>query len=225
MPRMSESGPGRSPSRLSCSRRRAGISAGSPMKRLTKKDPAPARRPRRARRRAPGPVAAAMAPVAPQRAVAVARCSSGNSGSSRAREVGTRIAAPAACTTRARDQHLDRGRQPADRPRRRGRSRRRRRTSAAGPRRSASRPGRDQEGGEDDVVGVEDPGQAGERRVGERLHDVREGDVDDGDVEEAHEDGDRGDEQHLPALLHATDPSAMRCVTQLIRATLDFVAG
>jgi hypothetical protein len=48
-----------------------------------------------------GPAAAAIAPVAPQRAVAVARCSSGNSGSRSASDVGTRIAAPAACTTRA----------------------------------------------------------------------------------------------------------------------------
>jgi|GEM_PF-2990507 len=48
-----------------------------------------------------GPVAAATAPVAPQMAVAVARCASGNSGSSRASDVGTTAAAPSACSTRA----------------------------------------------------------------------------------------------------------------------------
>ena len=48
-----------------------------------------------------GPVAAATAPVAPHSAVAVARCSIGNSGSSSPSEVGTSTAAPAACTTRA----------------------------------------------------------------------------------------------------------------------------
>ena len=70
------------------------------MARLTKKTErqlvAATRTPPRA-----GPVAAAMPPAAPQSAVAVARCSSGNSGSSSASDVGTRIAAPAACTTRA----------------------------------------------------------------------------------------------------------------------------
>jgi hypothetical protein len=48
-----------------------------------------------------GPTAAATAPADVQMAVAVARFAAGNSGSSRPREVGTRIAPPMACNTRA----------------------------------------------------------------------------------------------------------------------------
>ena len=69
--------------------------AGKPIARLTKKT----QRQLVASTSTPpsaGPVAAATAPVAPHSAVAVARCSSGNSGSRSASEVGTRIAAPAA---------------------------------------------------------------------------------------------------------------------------------
>ena len=48
-----------------------------------------------------GPIAAATAPVAVQIAVAVARCDAGNSGSSSPSDVGTRIAPPTACSSRA----------------------------------------------------------------------------------------------------------------------------
>ncbi len=60
-----------------------------------------------------GPSAAATAPVAPQMPVAVARCASGNSGSSRASEVGTSAAAPAAWTTRAATRTSTVGARPA----------------------------------------------------------------------------------------------------------------
>ena len=53
----------------------------------------------------------------------------------------------------------------------------------------------DEEGREDDVVGVEDPGQAGDGRRRERLPDRGEGDVDDGRVEEGQEGAEAGDQQ------------------------------
>ena len=158
MPRTSGSGPGCSSrlSRSSAPRRDQRRQADGE---VDEEDPAPARRRRRARRRARVRSAAAMPPVAPQRAVAVARCSSGNSGSSSASEVGTRIAAPAACTTRARDEHLDRRRQPADD--RSGEEGRDADEEHPPPAETIGQPARrHQQRGEDDVVGVEDPGEA-----------------------------------------------------------------
>ena len=64
------------------------------------------------------------------------------------------------------------------------------------PSRSVMPATHDEEGGEDDVVRVEDPGQAGDRRRREGLPDRREGDVDDGRVEEGQEGAEAGDQQH-----------------------------
>jgi hypothetical protein len=87
-------------SRLSSKIRFAGTRAGIPIRRLTKKTH---RQLCQSTSRPPsdGPAAAATAPVAPQSAVAVARCSSGNSGRTSASDAGTSSAAPSAWTTRA----------------------------------------------------------------------------------------------------------------------------
>ena len=65
---------------------------------------------------------------------------------------------------------------------------------------------RDEEGREDDVVGVEHPRQGRDRRVGIRARDVREGDVDDRGVDERHPGAHRRDRQHgarlRPAAAH-----------------------
>src|SRR5262245_25704271 len=96
----SRSGKAAAGSRASRRRRRAGTSAGRPTKRLTKNTE---RQPCQSTSSPPsdGPAAAATAPVAPQSAVAVARRSSGNSGSSKPRDAGTSIAAPRAWKPRA----------------------------------------------------------------------------------------------------------------------------
>src|SRR5262249_58350518 len=84
--------------------RGAGRGEGRPMTTLTKKTD---RQPCQSTRTPPseGPAAAATAPVAPQRAVAVARRSSGNSGSTRASEAGTSIAPPHARAQRGATSH------------------------------------------------------------------------------------------------------------------------
>ena len=69
----------------------------------------------------------------------------------------------------------------------------------------------DQERGEDDVVGVEHPGQAADRRVGERLPDRGERDVDDGRVEEREERAE-GRHQQDPRRWHAR--TAASCMAQ-----------
>ena len=51
---------------------------------------------------------------------------------------------------------------------------------------------------EDDVVGVQDPREAGDRRAGKGALDAGKGDVDDRHVDEGHEDGRGGDGEHLP---------------------------
>ena len=87
-------------SRASFSSRCAGTSAASPIGMFTKnaqrQPPSSIRTPPRE-----GPIAAAIAPVAVQIAMAVARWEMGNSGRIRAREVGTRIAPPTAWRIRA----------------------------------------------------------------------------------------------------------------------------
>ena len=203
MPRMSESGPGCS-SRLSRSRRRAGIRAGRPMARLTKKTQrqlvAATRTPPRA-----GPVAAAMPPVAPHsggRRRALLERELGEQQRQRGRDEDRR--ARGLHDARG-DQHLDRRRQPADgRGGQEGRDADEEHPPPAEAVRQPAR--RHQQRGEDDVVGVEDPGEPGERRAGEGRLDVREGDVDDGDVEEAHEDGDRRDEQRPSSVASCNGP-------------------
>src|SRR4051794_30525702 len=99
-------------SRDSRSRRRAGTSAGRPIARLTKKTQ---RQPAASTSTPPrdGPTAAAMAPIAPQMPVAVARCCSVNSGSRSASDVGTSAAAPTAWTTRATTRTSTVGARPA----------------------------------------------------------------------------------------------------------------
>ena len=54
-------------------------------------------------------------------------------------------------------------------------------------------PGGDEQGGEDDRVAVQDPGEARQRGVVEGAREVGEGDVDDEQVEAGHEEADRGD--------------------------------
>ena len=55
---------------------------------------------------------------------------------------------------------------------------------------------RDEEGREDDVVGVEHPRQLRDRRLGIRARDIGEGDVDDRGVDERHRRAHRADRQH-----------------------------
>ena len=90
----------RSGSRVSRSSRRAGTHAARPSTRFTKNT---SRQSAHSISSPPsdGPVAAATPPTAPHSAVADARRSGGNSGSSSPSEVGTSSAAPAACSTRA----------------------------------------------------------------------------------------------------------------------------
>ncbi len=64
-------------------------------------------------------------------------------------------------------------------------------------------PGGDEQRREDDRVGVQHPGEAGEGGAVELGGHVREGDVDDEEIEAGHEEADRGDQEDLPALLHA----------------------
>jgi len=71
------------------------------------------------------------------------------------------------------------------------------------------RAGGQQEGGERQRVGVDDPLQVGEARV-QRALDVRKRDVDDGDVEQQHEDRHRDGDQRPPLALH--DRSPCRCL-------------
>ena len=59
----------------------------------------------------------------------------------------------------------------------------------------------EQEGGEHQRVGVDDPLQAGEAGVEFPL-DVGQGDVDDGDVEQQHERRDRDQDEGPPLALH-----------------------
>ncbi len=66
-------------------------------------------------------------------------------------------------------------------------------------------PGGNERGGEENVVGVQDPREVGERGVREGGAQVGEGDVHDRHVEEAHEGCDRGDQQNLPATRHLPD--------------------
>ncbi len=96
----SASGTTASGSRVSRSTRRAGMSASRPIGTFMKNTQ---RQPTASTSRPPsdGPRAAATAPVALQIATAVARFSTGNSGSSSASEVGTRIAPAAAWRMRA----------------------------------------------------------------------------------------------------------------------------
>ena len=56
--------------------------------------------------------------------------------------------------------------------------------------------GHDQERREDDVVGVQHPGQPTDRRTGEGSPDLREGHVDDPCVQERQEGPERGHQQH-----------------------------
>ena len=65
-------------------------------------------------------------------------------------------------------------------------------------------PGGDQEGREDDVVGVQDPGERAQRGAGEVGLHVRERDVDDRRVDEREAGAGRGDGEHLPG----RDPAA-----------------
>ncbi len=99
MPSASGTAP-RSGSRVSRNSRRAGTSTAAPSTRLTKNT---SRQSAHSISTPPsdGPVAAATPPIAPHKAVAEARRSAGNSGSSRPSDVGTSSAAPAACSTRA----------------------------------------------------------------------------------------------------------------------------
>ena len=208
---------GRTPpgSRVSRSRRRAGTSAASPIGTLTKNTQ---RQPSWSTSTPPsdGPSAAATAPVALQIATAVARRSGGNSGSSRAREVGTRIAPPAACSTRAATSRLRRGRHAAQH--RRGDERGHSDQEHAPPADEVGEPpGRHEQRREHDVVGVQHPGQVGARGLGEVALDVGERDVHDRHVEEAHEDCDCGDGEDLPATFHRR-PGLLSCLTQLTLA-------
>jgi hypothetical protein len=73
-------------------------------------------------------------------------------------------------------------------------------------------PGRDQEGREDDVVEVQNPGQRRDRRARERALHVREGDVDDRRVDEGHARPQRGDRQDRPRRRTAAGAGAIRLV-------------
>ena len=75
------------------------------------------------------------------------------------------------------------------------------REDAPAPEPVAERAGGEQEGGEGQRVGVDDPLQAGEAGV-EFALDVRQGDVDDGDVEQQHERRDRDEDEGPPFALH-----------------------
>ena len=75
------------------------------------------------------------------------------------------------------------------------------REDAAAPEPVAERAGGEQEGGERQRVGVDDPLQAGEAGVQFAL-DVGQGDVDDRDVEQQHERRDRDQDEGPPLALH-----------------------
>ena len=79
------------------------------------------------------------------------------------------------------------------------------REDAPAPEPVAERAGGEQEGGEGQRVGVDDPLQAGEAGV-EFTLDVRQGDVDDGDVEQQHERRDRDQDEGPPFPLHGGRP-------------------
>ena len=79
------------------------------------------------------------------------------------------------------------------------------REHAPAPEPVAERAGGEQEGGEGQRVGIDDPLQAGEAGVQFTL-DVRQGDVDDGDVEQQHERRDRDQDQGPPFPLHGGGP-------------------
>ena len=152
-----------------------------------------------------GPRAAATPETADQMPIATGRCSGGKAGSRRPSVVGIIIAAPTAWRTRAPTRKgiegeiaqsaeaADEGEQADDED-----------ALAADP--VGDPPGRDQQRGEDDRVAVQDPGEARQRGVVEGAREVGEGDVDDEQVEAGHEEADRGDCEHLPAVCHFVAP-------------------
>src|SRR5438067_8726011 len=136
-----------------------------------------------------GPIAAASAPTAPQRATALARRATTKACSTTASEEGSRSAAPTACSAR-RDQRPSRRCKAAER----GGGAEEREAEKEGPLApdaigDASR--RHQQGAEHDRVRVEDPGELGRGNPRERRADRREGDEENRAVE--------GDDEHRHA--------------------------
>ena len=143
-----------------------------------------------------GPAAAPTAPIEAQAPITRARRSGATMGSSRPSDVGVTAAAPTACRTRAATRASTVG-ATAQSSEPRANTQEAAGEHAAAADEVAELAGGDQQGGEDDRVGVEDPGQAGDARAIEVGPDRWERDVDDEQVEHGEEDagGDDGEGQ------------------------------
>ena len=124
----------------------------------------------------------------------------GNSGSSRASEVGIMSAAPTAWITRA----PTRVQGPSEGAERRGDQEEAETAEEdpLAPDQVGQPPGRHEQGREDDRVAVQHPGELGEARAGEVRLDRRKGDVDDEEVEVGEKGPGGDDQQYLPAAGH-----------------------
>ena len=148
-----------------------------------------------------GPIATAPPIVAPQtpNAVAAVACP-GTPGAISASEVANIAAPPTPCRPRARFSSVG---SPAIPQRNEAKVKIAKPIGedAPAPEPVAERAGGEQEGGEGQRVGVDDPLQAREAGVEVAL-DVGQGDVDDRDVEQQHERRDETSEQGPPLALH-----------------------
>ena len=113
-----------------------------------------------------GPSAAATPPTADQMPIASGRCSAGKAGRIRPSVVGSIIAPPAACRTRAPTRKGIEGASGAER-RGGGEEQQAGDEDALAADPVGDPPGGDEQRREDDRVGVQDPGEAGERGAAE----------------------------------------------------------